>query len=91
MHFKLTDENGFVRYDDEVKKYINITASLTYFDSSAAKNVISFSRNYKKVRLCIKKDFERVDFLDGFEEDQENNFDLCIDNYDGMVITNNQQ
>ena len=52
MHFKLTDQYGFVRYDDSVKKYINITASLTYFDSSAAKNVISYSKIYKKIRLC---------------------------------------
>ena len=57
MHFKLTDQYGFVRYDDSVKKYINITALLTYFDSSAAKNVISYSKNYKKIRLCNKSDF----------------------------------
>ena len=40
FHFKISDENGFTRYDDELKKYINITASLTLWDASDNNNLI---------------------------------------------------
>ena len=83
------DESGYVRYDNELKTYINITASLTYFYSTSNKNLKQNSRNFKKIRLCTKIDFEKVNYVSGFVEDEENNFDLCVDNYDGMVITNN--
>jgi len=45
--------------------------------------------NYKKLRLCNKTDFEKVGYIENFEE-EENNFDYCIDNYDEMVAINNQ-
>ena len=46
--------------------------------------------NYKKIRLCNKTDFEKIGYIENFEDDEENNFDYCIDNYDEMVVTNNQ-
>ena len=45
--------------------------------------------NFKKVRLCNKTDFENVNYIEGFEEIPENNFDYCIDDYKGMIIKNN--
>ena len=47
-------------------------------------------RNYKKIRLCNRIDFEKVDYLSGFEANQTINFDYCIDDYEGMIIKNNQ-
>ncbi len=47
-------------------------------------------RNHKKIRLCNKADFENVDYLSAFEDNQTRNFDHCIDDYEGMVVTNNQ-
>ena len=47
-------------------------------------------RNYKKIRLWSKADFEKVDYLSGFEENQTLNFDYYIDDYEGMIIKNNQ-
>ena len=70
-----------------MRKYINITASLTFFDPYNIKNT---KRNYKKIRLCNQADFEKVDYLSGFEENQTLNFDYCIDDYEGMIIKNNQ-
>ena len=84
------DEIGFIHYDDELRKFINITASLTHWDGSQSKNLTTIHTNYKKIRLCNKADFENVGYIQKFEEDEENNFDYCIDNYDGMVLTNNQ-
>ena len=47
-------------------------------------------KNYKKIRLCNKADFENVDFFSAFEENESKNFDHCIDDYEGMVVSNNQ-
>jgi hypothetical protein len=85
FHFKLRDENGFRNYDD-LKAFINITASLSYWDGSNNTGVVSYSRNFKKVRLCNKTDFEIANYAENFEENPDSNFDHCIDNYDGMVV-----
>ena len=49
-----------------------------------------YSRNYKKIRSCNYTDYERVDYVSNFEAVDENNYDLCIDNYEGMIVTNSQ-
>lgn len=85
----MSDGNGFLRYDDRLKQFINITSSLTVWDASD-KNLIESSKNFKKIRLCNRNDFEKVDNFKLFEENQENNFDHCIDDYDGMIITTNK-
>ena len=46
-----------------MKKYINITASLTFWDTYS---IIGTSKNYKKIRLCNQTDFENVDYPWGF-------------------------
>ena len=68
FHFKISDENGFRRYDDDLKKFINITASLTLYDASDQNNLVLNSWNFKKIRLCNRTDFENVDYVSGFEE-----------------------
>ena len=40
FHFKIQDENGFRIYDDDLKKFINITASLTMYDMSNGTGLI---------------------------------------------------
>jgi hypothetical protein len=49
-----------------------------------------FSRNFKNIRICNENDFERVDYVSNFEAIPEDNYDQCIDNYEGMIITNSQ-
>ena len=71
-----------------MKKYINITASLEFWDVYTQTFIL---RNFKKIRLCNRADFEKVDYLSAFEENQIKNFDHCIDDYEGMVVTNNQK
>ena len=78
-----------MRYDKELKKIINITASLTYWDGSNNNNQIQFSRNFKSIRLCNRTDFKNSNYAENFEEIAEHNFDHCVDNYDGMVVSNN--
>ena len=69
-----------------MKKYINITASLEFWDVYTQTFIF---RNYKKIRLCNRADFEKFDYLSAFEENQIKNYDVCIDDYEGMVVTNN--
>ncbi len=57
------DENGLTRYDDNIKKYINITASLVFWDTYTSNYT---SSNNKKIRLCNRNDFEKIDYLSGF-------------------------
>ena len=65
LRFKLFDENGLTHYNNDLKKIINITAALTFYDNY----VFDFySTNYKKIRLCNQKDFENVDYIESFEE-----------------------
>ena len=33
LHFKISDDNGLARYDENMKKYINITASLAFWNT----------------------------------------------------------
>jgi predicted nucleic acid-binding protein len=70
-----------------MKKYINITASLVFWNAYTKNYTLA---NYKKIRLCNQTDFENVDYLSGFEENATKNFDHCIDDYEGMIVTNNQ-
>ena len=46
-----------------MKKYINITASLSFWDSYS---INSESKNYKKIRLCNQTDFEKINYPFGF-------------------------
>lgn len=55
--FEPLEKSDFLNFVCMNEQEVFITASLTYFDSSAAKNVISYSKNYKKIRLCNKSDF----------------------------------
>ena len=48
-----------------MKKYINITASLAFWNSYTFN---STKTNYKKIRLCNKADFENVGYSEVFEE-----------------------
>ena len=48
-----------------MKKYINITASLEFWDVYTQTFIF---RNYKKIRLCNKADFENVGNSEVFEE-----------------------
>ena len=63
----MSDGNGFLRYDDTLKQFINITTSLTVWDASD-NNLIENSKNLKKIRLCNRNDFEKVDNVELFEE-----------------------
>ena len=40
--------------------------------------------------MCNRADFENVNYISGFEENQTKNFDHCIDDYEGMNIAINQ-
>jgi len=60
LRFKLFDENGLTHYNEDLKKIINITASLSYYKSIGFE---SYSTNYKKIRLCNWKDFENIDYV----------------------------
>ena len=40
--------------------------------------------------MCNRTDFENVNYISGFEENQTKNFDHCIDDYEGMNIAINQ-
>ena len=55
--FEPLEKSDFLNFVCMNEQEVFITALLTYFDSSAAKNVISYSKNYKKIRLCNKSDF----------------------------------
>ena len=73
-----------------MKKFINITVSLTLWDALDNEKQDFYSWNYKKIRLCNQNDFENVDFIDGFEKNPKKNFDHCIENYQGMIVASNQ-
>ena len=45
--------------------------------------------NQKKIRLCNLTDYKNVGYPEISEENEQNNFHYCIDNYEGMVITSN--
>ena len=42
LNIKISDENGFILYDDYLKNFINLTVSLSFWDASENEEVNYF-------------------------------------------------